>query len=62
MKTLQIARAFVSRTASSLAPVICVGRDGRLSSPLLHEAVCEGILDSGFDLIGVYVEGRPVRF
>ena len=57
-----IARAFASRAAASMPPIICVGRDGRLSSPALHEAVCQGITDSGFDVLDIGVGPTPMLY
>jgi len=57
-----IARAFASKAGSVQPRIICVGRDGRVSSPVLHEAVCQGIIDSGFDVIDVGVGPTPMLY
>ena len=57
-----IARAFASKAGAVHPPIICVGRDGRISSPLLHEAVCQGIIDSGLDAIDIGVGPTPMLY
>jgi phosphomannomutase len=57
-----IARAFVAKAGATEPKIICVGRDGRLSSPLLHDAVCQGIVDCGFDVIDVGVGPTPMLY
>jgi phosphomannomutase len=57
-----IARSFASKAGSVQPRIICVGRDGRISSPSLHEAVCQGIIDSGFDVIDIGVGPTPMLY
>jgi phosphomannomutase len=57
-----IARAFASKAKDVQPPIICVGYDGRLSSPDLYEAVCQGVTDSGFDVIDVGVGPTPMLY
>lgn len=54
-----IGRAFATRTQGG---TICVGRDGRLSSPLLHEALCNGILAAGGDVVDVGLGPTPMLY
>jgi phosphomannomutase len=58
-----IGRAFASRTAVTRpGGTICVGRDGRLTSPELHEAVCQGITDTGLIAIDVGLGPTPMLY
>ena len=57
-----IARAFAAKAGAVQPHIICVGRDGRISSPTLHEAVCQGVIDSGFDIIDVGVGPTPMLY
>jgi len=67
-----IARAFATKAASAMETrfavkkvgrqVICVGRDGRLSSPEIHEAVCRGIADSGMTVLDVGLGPTPMLY
>lgn len=41
---------------------ICVGRDGRLSSPSLHDALVEGLMQGGADVISIGVVPSPVLY
>jgi phosphomannomutase len=41
---------------------ICVGMDGRLSSPSLHEALAEGLVQGGADVISIGVVPSPVLY
>ncbi|MDE3060125.1 MAG: phosphomannomutase/phosphoglucomutase [Pseudomonadota bacterium] len=68
-KTLQpadaylIGRAFAAK-AAAVQPggFVCVGRDGRLSSPELAGALCEGICDSGMNVIDIGVGPTPMLY
>lgn len=42
--------------------IIAVGRDGRLSGPLLMTALCDGILATGCDVINVGVVPTPLLY
>ncbi|MEK6747054.1 MAG: phosphomannomutase/phosphoglucomutase [Pseudomonadota bacterium] len=58
-----IARAFATKAAQLQKDgVICVGRDGRLSSPQMHEAVCRGIIDSGLDVLDIGLGPTPMLY
>ncbi len=56
-----IARAFATQ-AKKEGGFICVGRDGRLSSPSMAEAVCRGIADSGVDVVDVGLGPTPMLY
>ncbi len=58
-----IARAFATK-AKELQPdgFICVGRDGRMSSPALHAAVCKGIADSGMNVLDIGLGPTPMLY
>ncbi|MFO0388517.1 MAG: phosphoglucomutase/phosphomannomutase PgmG [Alphaproteobacteria bacterium] len=56
-----IGRAFSSRIFDQNRRV-CVCRDGRLSSPSLSEALIQGILDSGVDVIDIGVGPTPMLY
>ena len=57
----QIARAF-STKLTGYKPYVCVCRDGRLSSPALTEAVIQGILDSGVDVVDIGIGPTPMLY
>jgi len=58
-----IGRAYgtIARRAGAAGPV-CVGRDGRLSSPELHGALVEGLRASGVDVIDVGFGPTPMLY
>ena len=58
-----IARAFATKAAAvKKGGGICVGRDGRLSSPEMKEAICQGIMDSGLNVIDVGLGPTPMLY
>lgn len=58
-----IARAFATKAAQAQPDgMICVGRDGRLSSPEMHEAVCRGIVDSGLMVLDIGLGPTPMLY
>ncbi len=58
-----IARAFATKAAQAQPDgVICVGRDGRLSSPDMHQAVCKGIVDSGLKVLDIGLGPTPMLY
>jgi phosphomannomutase len=59
-----IGRAFATMTARSRggAPRICVGRDGRLSSPDLEAAVTEGIMAAGGHAVRIGCGPTPMLY
>jgi len=57
-----IARAFASLAAEKGGGAICIGRDGRLSSPEMKEAICQGIIDSGLTVIDIGLGPTPMLY
>ncbi len=58
-----IARAFATKAAQvNPGGIICVGRDGRMSSPQMHEAVCRGISDSGMNVLDIGLGPTPMLY
>ncbi len=45
-----------------LPPTVCIGRDGRLSSPDLHSALVEGLLDSGIAITDIGIVATPTLY
>lgn len=56
-----IARAFCMRLDAGKA-FVCLGRDGRLSSPELAESIRRGILDSGVDVVDIGIGPTPMLY
>lgn len=52
--------AYVKRETGGLR--ICVGMDGRLSSPMLEEALVKGMVESGADVIRVGLGPTPLLY
>ena len=48
------------RKIYNVIPVVAVGRDNRDSSPQLHAAACQGLLDSGCDVIDIGLSTTPL--
>ncbi len=58
-----IARAFATKAKQAQPDgVVCVGRDGRMSSPDMHEAVCKGIIDSGLGVLDIGLGPTPMLY
>ncbi len=58
-----IARAFATKAAQAQpGGIICVGRDGRMSSPQMHEAVCQGVIDSGMNVLDIGLGPTPMLY
>ncbi|MEZ5690871.1 MAG: phosphomannomutase/phosphoglucomutase [Rickettsiales bacterium] len=60
-----IARAFAAKVVSVFGNGknnICVGRDGRVSSKQMHDAVCAGLTDSGVDVIDIGLVPTPALY
>ena len=58
-----IARAFATKVAATQPDgFICVGYDGRLTSPELSDAVCKGIMDSGVNVVDVGLGPTPMLY
>jgi phosphomannomutase/phosphoglucomutase len=56
----RIGRAFAAEALQSGARRLTVGRDGRLSSPELHEAIVAGLTESGIDVLDVGLVPTPL--
>jgi phosphomannomutase len=58
-----IARAFATKIAR-IEPVgdIYIGRDGRLSSPALHAAICQGLRDCGRRVVDIGIGPTPMLY
>lgn len=58
-----IARAFATKVAQvNPDGIICVGYDGRLSSPEMHAAVCRGVADSGLGVVDIGLGPTPMLY
>ena len=61
-----IGRAFgsvvVEKTDTEKMPTVAVGYDGRLSSPALSDAICEGLTASGVNVINVGLGPTPMLY
>ena len=57
-----IARAIGSEALARRQERLVVGRDGRLSSPDLFEALCSGLLDSGCDIDDIGMVATPMLY
>jgi phosphomannomutase / phosphoglucomutase len=57
-----IGLAFGSEAQSLDQPRVAVGRDGRLSSPKLSQALMQGLVDSGCDVIDIGAVSSPVLY
>ena len=57
-----IARAFALQVAGEKDAAICVGRDGRLSSPEMAEAVAKGVRDAGVSVVDVGIGPTPMLY
>jgi phosphomannomutase / phosphoglucomutase len=58
----QIGTALGSEAVEGRIAAICVGRDGRLSGPLLRDALVAGIVSTGTDVIDVGMVPTPVLY
>ena len=50
------------RSATDRPPLICVGRDGRLSSPDLEDRLVEGLTDAGADVLRIGAGPTPMLY
>ncbi len=58
-----IARAFATKAAVAQPEgFVCVGYDGRLSSPEMKDAVCRGIMDSGVNVVDIGLGPTPMLY
>jgi phosphomannomutase/phosphoglucomutase len=54
--------AYATQAASCGLKRVCLGRDGRLSSPRLHDRLLEGLLAGGLDVVDVGLVPTPVLY
>ncbi len=54
--------AYATYVAGRGVTAISLGRDGRLSSPSLHQALLKGLLDGGLDVIDIGVCSSPLVY
>ncbi len=57
-----LGRAFGTHAQACGETVVAVGRDGRLSGPALAEALVQGLLDTGIEVIDVGVVTTPMLY
>ncbi|MEM6985228.1 MAG: phosphomannomutase/phosphoglucomutase [Pseudomonadota bacterium] len=57
-----ISAAFAARVRATTDHRILLGRDGRLSSPGLHTAVCDALVSAGLDVIDIGLVPTPVLY
>ena len=58
-----IGRTFVYTVKSKLKlNTIATGYDGRLTSPMLHEALCQGLKDSGSKVLNIGMGPTPMTY
>jgi phosphomannomutase len=57
-----IGRSFASILAESGGKSVAVGYDGRLSSPMLEEALVRGVTDAGLDVVRIGLGPTPMLY
>ena len=57
-----IGRAFATRVAGAAGRRVCVGRDGRLSSPAFEAALVEGLVAGGMEVIRIGLGPTPMLY
>ncbi len=57
-----LGRAYATHLAAAGGRRICLGRDGRLSSPRLHDRLIEGLLAGGLEVLDVGLVPTPVLY
>ncbi|MBI4182846.1 MAG: phosphomannomutase/phosphoglucomutase [Proteobacteria bacterium] len=57
-----LGRAFATRARGEGAKTVCVGRDGRLSSPELEAALVEGLTASGLEVWRIGLGATPMLY
>lgn len=57
-----VGRGFATRVRRAGGTRVVVGRDGRLSSPMLEAALVEGLTDSGVDVIRIGLGPTPMVY
>jgi len=57
-----LGKAFASKMAKQGLVKLCLGRDGRVSSPMIHEALVKGLIESGVDIYDIGVVTTPMMY
>jgi phosphomannomutase/phosphoglucomutase len=58
----RVGRAYSTHVRNRRVKTISVGRDGRLSSPLLHKALIRGLLAGGLNVIDIGICSSPLVY
>ncbi|MBK8276152.1 MAG: phosphomannomutase/phosphoglucomutase [Nitrospira sp.] len=58
----RVGLAYATYSSKRGVKTISVGRDGRLSSPLLHQALLKGLLAGGLDVIDIGICSSPLVY
>ncbi|MBH0187972.1 MAG: phosphomannomutase/phosphoglucomutase [Nitrospira sp.] len=58
----RVGRAYATYVSGRGVTTISLGRDGRLSSPGLHQSLLKGLLDGGLDVIDIGVCSSPLVY
>lgn len=58
----QLARAFGSEVIAAGGRKIAVGRDGRVSTPAIEKAVCEGLAACGIEVVRIGLGPSPMTY
>jgi phosphomannomutase / phosphoglucomutase len=58
----RVGRAYATYVSGRGVKTISLGRDGRLSSPSLHQSLLKGLLDGGLDVIDIGVCSSPLVY
>ena len=59
--TPEVVRA-IGRALGSMAPQVASGRDGRHSGPVLAEALAQGMIEAGADVVDIGMAPTPVTY
>lgn len=58
----RVARAYCTHVKNRRVNTVSVGRDGRLSSPMLHQALIRGLLAGGLNVIDIGICPSPLVY
>ena len=58
----QVGRAYCTYVKDRGVKTISVGRDGRLSSPMLHQALVRGLLAGGLNVVDIGICPSPLVY
>lgn len=58
----RVGRAYCAHVRQRNVRTVSVGRDGRLSSPMLHRALVRGLLSGGLDVVDIGVCPSPLLY